>query len=287
MLKYWQKFCLILLDPRASRGIHDNRGVRIVIDHKTLRALAGATVAAIGLAASQSAVAIATVTLSSAGPLYYDLNSGTPQLTVDFRVQLGANDTVADIMTYAGVFVAYNPAVLKYNNMSFGSAMTSSVAATTQFIDGNYTDPFDDASYSINPASVAGLTLGTPVDKTTYWDGSLYPILTVGTGFNGAGDVGGANTLLALQKAAGGALLYSIIFDVVTTNIATSSIVLLDDLDYLPDTLRASFDYKHGLGNESYYVASNTLEVYVPAPAPLALMAAGLVGLGMRRRARA
>jgi len=258
------------------------------------------------LGASQSAWAIPSVSLSTTGPLWYNSGIGTKSLTVDFRVQLAAGDTVNDVMTYFGPIVGYNPAILKFNGISYGTALTSTAVPEDTPVTGpvNYLDPFGDGSYTPD-ASIAQpnptYALGSgpvpvtvpPAVSTTYYDGSLWNLLNVGVGFGSPTHASqDLADLFAKQSAAGGALLYSITFDVITDYLGTSSIVLITDQDYLqyqadPNPNNAAWDAKYwDGGNNTPFFPQGDLQVTIPVPAPLALIAAGLVGLGMRRRSR-
>jgi len=252
------------------------------------------------LGASQSAWAVATITLSTNDSVVYPQGSGTHSITVDFKVQLAPGDGVDQVLTYFAPIVAYDPSILKYNSMTFGDALTSgpptSIAAVTYdplSFPVNYLDPFSESplppSMVLDPSIQSTYSLGTPDNGTLvgsgYVDGSLWPQMNVGVGF----DATAAANLLVKQLGAGGALLYSITFDVITDNLASSSIILIDDRSYLGFPANGElFDYKRfGTGGEVvFYPTSNSMNVRVPVPAPLALMAAGLAWMGARRRRR-
>jgi len=261
-----------------------------------LRAATVAGLLGLTLGASQSAWAVASIVLSTSNPLVYHQGSGTHTLQVDFSVKLDSRDTAADVLTYFGPMVAYDPSVLKFSGISFGSSMSvtglpgenysNTLLSPNDLPPVSYVDPLG-GTYTLKtpPATpnIAGYDLGTgPVAPTVghpYYDGSFYASVNVGGGF----DATDADELLTTQQA--GATIYSIVFDVITDNIATSSIVLIDDQYYVEFTnpTDALFDYKRGVGKTVFFPASNTLEVRVPVPTPLALMAAGLIGMGARR----
>ncbi|AUB83782.1 hypothetical protein [Candidatus Thiodictyon syntrophicum] len=244
-----------------------------------------AGLAMLGVFGSGAAVATATISLTPGGPLTYNTSQSNQTLSLDFSVSLGAGATVDDVMVQFDNFVAYDPNVLKYKTASpitFGPAL-SSLSGTpprpslNALINANYT------SLGTLDPSITGI--GTPVAESGYYDGSLRVQMVIDQ--QGTFDIA---DLFAAQGP-GPSLLFTIVFDVVTTQIGNSAIILLNDTSFVPDIAPPTYDSKYWDEGEKtpFYPTSNVVQVIVtdaPAPAPLALIAAGLIAMAARRRAR-
>lgn len=249
------------------------------------RSTLAAGFALVGLLCSSEVLAYPSVTLSADGPLTYNTSQSNQTLTVNFNVMLGSGDTVDQVMTQFSGFVAYDPAVLKYKSVTpiaYGPALSSSTGDPER----PSLNSLSDMSYTVlNPpfALDAGITgVGTPIQESDYVDGSLLVGMVID---NQTGFV--INDLYLRQQP--GALLFTIVFDVVTTQSGHSAILLLNDTSFDPDITPETFDSKYwNDGSQAaFYPVSNGLNVTVndaPAPTPLVLIVTGLIGMAVRRR---
>ena len=236
----------------------------------------------VGLFLSTSALAVPSFSLSTSDPLVYTVGQGSAQLSVEFSVSLQPGDTADDVIVQFSNFVAYDPTVLKFDSIDFGTALDSANPAITDMTPLNYAT----LGVPLDSSITSTYALGTPDVSTAgsgYIDGSLLPSLRIeDAGFSAA-------DLLTRQLTNAPALLFTVVFDVVTTQIGMSSILLLNDESFNPDITPPTFDSKtwSAGARDPIYPSSTVLQVSVnpaPAPGPLALLAAGLVGLAMRRR---
>ncbi len=257
-----------------------------------LAALAGAAGAGIFASSLSLAAPIGQINIVATGPTYFDGNDPTAQVTYNFNLALGGSPPTADdVLVFTSFYVAYDPNVITYNHYTPGTGMDvpGGDAAVFQFLNRNYkTDDLSPAAVpgTFDPGTVSGYDIGVndplvPVSQSgppAYFDGSL--LFQVENFTNVWAD------LLAVQQ--NGATLFSITFDVNTAAIAHSSIMMLDDRNYMgfdPEDPPFIYDEKVGGGDQTYFELG-TNEVDVPVPAPLLLMAAGLLGFGAVRRAR-
>lgn len=237
-----------------------------------------------GVLASGAALATATIALTPSGPFTYNTNQAGQTLSVNFSVSLGGSGAADDVMVQFDNFIAYDPNVLKYKATTpivFGSALSSLTGTIPQpslnlFNKVNYT------AIGAGPLDASITDVGVPVEKATYYDGSLHVKMVI----NNQPDFDIAD-LLNLQDT-GPALLFTIVFDVVTTQIGNSAIVLLNDTSFATDITPPTYDSKYWNEGtpEPFYPTSNVLHVTVetPAPTPLALIAGGLIGMASRWR---
>lgn len=244
----------------------------------SLRETLAAGVAFFALIGSCATVALPTISLSTSNALTYQRGVTGQTLQVDFKVSLAEADPNLSMIQLSN-FVAYNPDFLMFKSIVWGNAMDSTNLATHEVGYFNYTDVGTLAA-GIPPSG----TLGTPVDMgtDTYYDGSLNVDMSRNvTGFVLAD--------LYNKQHPGPALLFSIVFNVVTTQLGNSAIILLNDQSFNPVN-SPEFDAKYlasGTTPTTFYPESNFLNVIVtdaPAPAPLVLIATGLLGMAARRR---
>ncbi|WP_295436385.1 hypothetical protein [uncultured Thiodictyon sp.] len=253
------------------------------------RPLALSLLIAGGLGISQVATALPTLSITPVGTTTF--TQGQVGAQVQFNFVFSEVTQASDVVTFHDVFVGYNPGFLHYNTSSFNNYITTSTSpAYRKFGDANYltqntTGLALPANWSYN-----GPNLGTPVDMTTYWDGSLaFYESTNSTNiqndlFTGANGFG---------KQDPSFVAWTVTFDVVTTQIGTAAIVMIDDRSYLTTgspTQPPVMDYKHGGSQTSFYpnpTTGSSITIEAPIPAPLTLIGVGLAALGASRRKRA
>lgn len=229
------------------------------------------------------AQAVTTVTLTPSATSV-SLNAVDAQVTITAII----SDVTAptDRIVFHDFFLAYDPSVLTVKSVS----------------------GFNWGDNTLNPQPVAN-----PIAAQTSGGDSSYA--SIGTGLNGLGSfslgtvgalTGKGSTGLSDDYRPGsirltqdlnddltfnnvadqnGKSLFQIIFDVTTSSIATSSIVLVDQR-YYTGAPGLDLDWKLGDDDPTVIIVNNA-EISVPVPAPLALMALGLLGLGALRRQRA
>ena len=244
---------------------------------KRLQTISRGLAAAAAMSIAGLANAVPSISLTTNDPLVYQVGD-TAQLTVNFSIT--GVTTANEVLVQLSNWVAYDPTVLQYASIiNFGTALDWGTTS------GNY--DLVDLNYStIGNPGISGI--GTPVQETNYVDGSLFIDMSI----NGTPDANGLDDLLGVQSP-GPALLFSIVFDVVTTQIANSTIVLINDQNLNPiNPADTGFDTKlwDNGGQTPTPLVSNALQVSiqpVPVPGGIALLVLGLAGLlaHVRRRA--
>lgn len=234
-----------------------------------------------GLCLAPIASALPILTITPAGPTSFALGQANAEITFNF---VYSNVTQAsDVLVYQDAFVGYNPAVLTLKSYKINDYLSADPGDKV-FGDGNYKTSITNGNPLPSGWVYNGLDLGDPVDMGTYWEGSLaFTLYTSATDpeselfTSGSGYPGQYPSFVA----------FSVTFDVVTTQIANSAIVMIDDRSYLSNGIPVStptLDYKYGNDQTSFYPFTITSDVDVPAPAPLALMGLPLALMGLRRR---
>ena len=228
-----------------------------------------------GLTTSGLASAIPSVTLNPS--LTQATQGSTASVTI--TAVIGDAPNAENTIVFHDIFLAYDPAVLVLTNFTWG-ADTLKVAGniTTQFSGGE--ESYADPTYGFtNPL---GWSLGTVASTTSsvtgvtdpFYAGSLRLWQNASATAQGIIDANGVQT---------GKSLFTATFDIVTTNIAMSSIVLIDKRYF--DTDGESFDWKTGADAVTNVTVNPAEAEVVPVPGVLALFGAGLLGLvGIRRR---
>lgn len=200
----------------------------------TLRATLLAGAAVLGLCAPGIGGAVTSINFVTAGPVVYPQGSGTPQVT--FTLQYSSVVNATDILAAYDFFVAYNPEVLQFYSIASGDGLGTTVAAEATLFDWNYRSDHPNAAPPVlfDTATIAGYNVGIPESKTGYYDGSLEVLASASVGTGAGFEFADYDALYAYQKAfPGGTIdLFSITFDVVTTAIAYSSLIIIDDRNY-------------------------------------------------------
>jgi len=194
-----------------------------------------------------------------------------------------------EVITFHNIFLAYNPDVLMLQSLTWGNAMQAdpgtkpspqSVGATNYTAVAGYTPPSDwnigtPDTPPVNTANVIPNS-GSPISNPFYYEGSVRLQETA------------VDTALDIYNAryinSGTATLFTAVFNVSLDMIGKSSIVLIDDRYFLTDP-KPNYDWKLGSSlTPTPIEVVDINQIKVPVPAPLALMAAGLLGFGVSRR---
>jgi len=228
-----------------------------------------------GLCLSPIASALPALTITPVGPTSFQQGQANAVITFDF-VYSGVTQA-SDVLVFQDAFVGYNPDVLTYKNHTINNYL-STVSDDKVFGDANYKTSTTNGNPLPTGWVYNGPNLGNPVDKTSYWDGSLAFTLYTNS-LNPESDLflGQTPSFVA----------FSVTFDVITTQIANSAIIMIDDRSYLNNgqpVTTPTLDYKHGNAQTSFYPVTVNGEVQVVAPVPLALMGLPLALMGLRRR---
>lgn len=205
-------------------------------------------------------------------------NQGVLDKGLTLTFTYGTVTAAANALTSYNFLVAYNPNLLHFDSILQsttgldGGGSFATFGAKTNY---TATQPFPNPNTStLDPATIAGAYLGTPTDQTTFWEGSLSLTDTSNS----------TDTATFTYQQGQTVTLFSLVFDVLTDQAAKSSIRIMDARNFTP-FFNEPLDYKNAVSSGIFFPEERgSAQVEVPAPAPLLLMAAGLVGFGWRRR---
>lgn len=239
----------------------------------TLRTIVLAVALASGPALAGPASAISLSIVPHIGsPTTFTQGQAGREVTFDFNFSSIAMQT--DVVNFHDVFLAFDTSFLTYKSISFTDRIVSAPDDSNQGIlvgapSGNYLAP---------PGSPGWTYIGTD-----FGPGSLRIFQN--------SDANPLSSLFAGQE--GGFTAFSITFDVITAQLGTSAIVMIDDRSYKEfqpgPTPPANNQYDYKANNVPGYPAlyvqnSITIQAEAPLPAPWALMGLGLAIMGLGRR---
>jgi hypothetical protein len=236
---------------------------------------------------SGAAQAVATLTLTPSVKGFAPTGTPGSTSTLTITAMLSGVTGASEVVTFHNVFLAYNRQMLTLDTFQWGVALQA--GATPPGLQQVY-----DYDYSTDPDYLPGTVpygaLGTPASTPTFHPGDVPD-----TSFYFEGSVAlwqeaddsASDIFNSRYLSDGEELLFTATFIVATDRIAYSTIALLDDRYFDSNPIPPGYDWKLGGATEPTMITVNNIpDIAVPVPAPLALLAAGLLGIGLGRRER-